>query len=338
MKADINEQQPVKATVILLTYRQKDTVCRSMESLLGQECRYAYEILVADDGSDDGTRELCEEYAGRYPGLIRMLPSAPNKGLVDNYFDAVLEAKGEYVADCAGDDEWLEPRRLERQIEALDVDAGLSAVCCDVEVYDGRSGSSKINRGSLFRNADESLPVRASGRDVTVGALNSVDGLPFVLSGALYRKGGIIEVLDRNPEMLRCHEGGVEDIPVISALGVCGDVLHLPFAGYRYHVEGETLSNNLSLEKEYWFYARVSSMVRRLGVHYGLSARDQVDFFLSKFKYMAYLAARQKDGRIESDFRRRVSEWGLPLPIKVRIRMMLLRLRLLMSKRGANSE
>lgn len=338
MKADMNEAQAVKATVILLAYRQKDTVGRAIESLLRQDCRYAYEILVADDGSTDGTREVCEEYAGRYPDLIRMLPPAPNKGLVDNYFDAMSAAKGEYVADCAGDDEWLEPKRLELQIEALDADAGLSAVCCDVEVYDGRSGSSKINEGSLFRHADQSLPVRVSGRNVTVGALNSVDGLPFVLSGALYRRAGILEMLDRNPDMLRCHDGGVEDIPVISALGMSGDVLHLPIVGYRYHVEGETLSNNLTSEKEYWFYARVSSMVRRLGREYGLSASDQSDFFRSKIKYMAYLAAKLKSKRIETDLKRRVAEWGLPLPIKVRIRLMLLRLKLLMGKKEPNSD
>lgn len=88
------------ATVILLCYKQESTIRRAIESVLRQRCRYSYEILVADDASPDATRRICEEYATRYPETVRMLPPAPNKGLVDNYFDAVLASRGKYVADC----------------------------------------------------------------------------------------------------------------------------------------------------------------------------------------------------------------------------------------------
>ena len=100
-----------KVSVIVICYNQRDTISRALDSVLAQEdCDY--EVIIGDDASADGTREVCEEYARRYPGRVRLMPAAPNKGVVDNYFDCFDAARGEYVADCAGDDYWLGTRRL----------------------------------------------------------------------------------------------------------------------------------------------------------------------------------------------------------------------------------
>lgn len=332
---EVAEGNRIYATIILLTYQQRHTVKKAMESLLAQECDFRFEILVADDGSSDGTREICEGYAMRYPDLIRIMPAQPNKGLVDNYFDAVQRARGLYVTDCAGDDEWIDSGRLRKQIEALDADGSLSAVFCDVVAYDSSTGVSHVKKSSLFSHGEVSEGRRFSGSDVLRRALDSVDSLPFVLSGALYRRKPIVEALERYPEVMRCHDGGVEDIPVICALGASGDVMYLPFMGYRYYVGGESLSNNLSVGKAYGFCAGVSSMVRRLGKHYGLSPSDQKDFFKAKFVYMAGLSRLSGDSSLADDLKLRVAEWDMPLPVKARLHLLLLRLR---SKWGRKSE
>ncbi len=320
-----NDASPVVATVILLCYNQKDTVARAIESLLRQECPYRYEILVADDCSEDGTTEICREYAARFPDIFRMLPREKNKGLIDNYFDAVKAARGAYVADCAGDDEWLDSRRLRLQIEALDADKTLSAVTCGVEVCHTADGRRDISRGSVFKGDDDKA-LRAEGPDVLKGTLDSVAGLPFVLSGALYRREPVVRTLDESPGILRCHDGGVEDIPLLCVLAKAGDVLSLPIVGYRYYIDGESISNNLSYEKQYRFYASVSSMVRRLGEYYGFTPQDQIDFFRAKFLYMASLARLSGNKALASDLKRRCREWGMPLPLKARLHLLLLRL------------
>ncbi|MDE6649425.1 MAG: glycosyltransferase [Muribaculaceae bacterium] len=321
----MDSSSPVTATVILLTYRQKDTVARAMESLLRQECPYRYEILVADDGSPDATREICAQYAAIYPDIIRMMPESPNKGLVDNYFDAVEAAEGRYVADCAGDDEWLDPMRLQRQIDALEADASLSAVCCDVEVLNTADGSSEVTAGKVYEGSG--TPEFADGATVLKGALDSESGLPFILSSALFRREPLMALLRTHPEVVRCHDGGVEDIPVISALGASGGVLRLPFVGYRYYIDGESLSNSRSDERQYRFTARVSDMVRRLGDFYGMEPKDQITFFNAKFSYMAGLARRANDPALAADLKRRLPLWRLPLPLKARLNLLLLKLK-----------
>jgi glycosyltransferase involved in cell wall biosynthesis len=77
-------------SVIVVTYNQHDSIARTLDSILMQKCRLPIEIVVGDDASTDSTRAVCEDYVRRYPHIVRLMPAAPNKGVVDNYFDCLL--------------------------------------------------------------------------------------------------------------------------------------------------------------------------------------------------------------------------------------------------------
>lgn len=319
----VSDPRDLRATVILLCYNQESKIRAAMESVLRQRCPYRFEILVADDDSSDRTRVICEEYAARYPGIVRLLPPHPNKGIVDNYFDAVLNARGEYVADCAGDDRWEDPDRLRRSIEALDADASLSVVFTDtVLVRENVDGSET----ALRIMGDEVLPERVAGKDILLRVLNHTTALPYVLSSALFRRSPVVDALSATPDILRCHAAGVEDVPLIAFLATKGDALHLPVVGYRYYIGGESASNNLSAQKDYRFVAGITSMVRRLGKHYGLKPSQQHDHFREKFNYMAAQVRRSGDRTLMTDFNARLREWPFSLPLRGRIHLLLSRL------------
>jgi cellulose synthase/poly-beta-1,6-N-acetylglucosamine synthase-like glycosyltransferase len=71
---EISFSPPVEPVVSVLvqTYQQKDFIKECLDSILMQETTFEYEILVGDDGSTDGTREICQQYAENYPGKIRL--------------------------------------------------------------------------------------------------------------------------------------------------------------------------------------------------------------------------------------------------------------------------
>ncbi|MDE7510288.1 MAG: glycosyltransferase, partial [Muribaculaceae bacterium] len=224
----MGDDKRVKATVILLCYNQEKTVRRAMDSLLRQTCGYTFEILVADDGSTDATRDICSEYSVKYPERVRMLPRVPNKGIVSNYFDAVEAARGEYVADCAGDDEWIDASRMEKQIRALDENPCVMVVSSKVETYDTFTREKRTLSGCMMSEDDTAKKNYFSGESVMKALFNHTDSLPYVLSSALYRKAPVMRILREKPDILRCHDGGVEDVPLIAALAAAGDVLYLP--------------------------------------------------------------------------------------------------------------
>ncbi len=83
-------------SVIILTYNQQHTVAQAIESVLAQNTPdYCVEIVIGDDGSTDATRDICSGYAARYPERIRLMPEAPNKGVVRNYFDTLEACRGD---------------------------------------------------------------------------------------------------------------------------------------------------------------------------------------------------------------------------------------------------
>ncbi|MDE6558271.1 MAG: glycosyltransferase, partial [Muribaculaceae bacterium] len=197
----------IKASIIILTYNQAATIGRAIESVLRQRPPYPYEIIIADDNSTDRTREIAESYAAQHPSIIRILPPHQNLGLVGNYFHALSQCRGEYIGDCAGDDEWLDETRMARQIEILDSDPGISVVFTDVEEY--RIDSD----GNLTSDLHSSNPQRKRwmrplipGREILLATLNHTTSLPLTLSAALYRKSIIERQLRISPHTVKMEE------------------------------------------------------------------------------------------------------------------------------------
>ena len=115
-------------SVLVQTYQHKDFIGECLDSILMQETTFEYEILIGEDGSVDGTREICIEYANKYPEKIRLFLHHPENKIsvlnnITGNFNALYNfysAKGKYIAFCEGDDKWGDPLKLQRQVEFLE--------------------------------------------------------------------------------------------------------------------------------------------------------------------------------------------------------------------------
>lgn len=127
-------------SVIVITYNQELTIGRTLESILHQRCHLPLEIIIGEDASIDGTRKICETYAERYPEVVKLMEKAPNKGIMDNYFDCLLACKGKYIADCAGDDYWTDPEKLEKEVRILEREPDVTLVHTAWQYLDEQTG------------------------------------------------------------------------------------------------------------------------------------------------------------------------------------------------------
>jgi glycosyltransferase involved in cell wall biosynthesis len=99
-----------------------------LDSVLSQRVNFPWEIIVGEDESTDGTREICIEYAKRYPNLIKLfLRSRKDVIYVNgkptgryNMIENIKAARGKYIALLEGDDFWLDPFKLQKQVDFLD--------------------------------------------------------------------------------------------------------------------------------------------------------------------------------------------------------------------------
>lgn len=101
------------------------------------------EILIHDDASTDGTDDIIREYTAKYPDLIFPLYEEVNQyaqigiGRMDlfNY----LRAKGKYIAYCEGDDYWIEPHKLQKQVDFLETHPDYSICFHACRIFDTRT-------------------------------------------------------------------------------------------------------------------------------------------------------------------------------------------------------
>ncbi len=303
------------ASIILLAYNHENSIARAIESILAQKCRYPFEILIADDASTDHTRKIAQLYAERYPDIIRMMQPAPNKGVVDNYFDTLAQCHGRYISDCAADDFWLDTSLLQTEINKLDEDPTLSVVFPDVAENGVRLHSQMPQYSTWMRT-------RVSGDEILLGTLNNTNALPYQLSAALYRKSCLLNVLNDAPHIVRNPDCGVEDLPIIAALASQGDAAYIPLIGYYYTIDDTvTLSNNLTPAKAFRFYSRLLAFTPTLARYYNIPLQQLKKHYHHKYRYIAAMAQKAGDRSALPILRNIRKAWSpMRAPLRSRIR------------------
>lgn len=114
-------------SICVQTYKHVNYIEQCLESILEQKTNFEYEILLGEDNSSDGTREICIEYAKKHPNKIRLfLHHDQNKISVNsirtgnfNAFYNFFQATGKFIAFCEGDDFWTDPEKLQIQTDFL---------------------------------------------------------------------------------------------------------------------------------------------------------------------------------------------------------------------------
>ena len=115
----VREQTRPLVTTAIVSYNQKDYIAGAIESALAQRGDFKHEILIADDGSTDGTAETAAMYARRHPDAIRCIGGRQNVGISENFKRCFKEARGEFVAILEGDDFWPSERNLDKKVRFL---------------------------------------------------------------------------------------------------------------------------------------------------------------------------------------------------------------------------
>lgn len=207
-------------SVIVLTYNQEKTISKAIESILQQTDAPAYEIIIGDDCSVDNTRAICMEYQDKYPEIIRIMPASPNKGLVDNYFYCLSQSRGRFIADCSGDDYWIDKMKLHREYDAIIANPDVSLV------YSGIEGRPVI------------CTEKKIGIDLLTTLLNSTVVPEVVLSASLYRKSALLGYIDK----IREFNYDCEDFPIYEVLLSGADAIALEGAVLHYNVDDKSIT------------------------------------------------------------------------------------------------
>ncbi len=126
------DENPV-VSICVQTYQHVNYIKQCLDGILMQETTFPFEILLGEDASTDGTREICLEYAKKYTDKIRLFSHHRENNIKINgkptgrfnFMYNFYVARGKYIALCEGDDYWIDPFKLQKQVDFLEKNTGV---------------------------------------------------------------------------------------------------------------------------------------------------------------------------------------------------------------------
>lgn len=115
-----DNQRPL-VSICSTTYNREKYIGQAIDSWLAQKTNFNFEIVISDDCSTDNTVQIIEDYILKNPQIrFKLLKSEENQGFVRNSVKVYESAEGKYIAQCDGDDYWIDPLKLQKQVDFLE--------------------------------------------------------------------------------------------------------------------------------------------------------------------------------------------------------------------------
>lgn len=137
----------VTVDILMPAYNLERYIAQAIESVLMQKTTYSYRLLIGEDGSQDCTREIVQDYMRRFPDKISGILYEQNVGMRENYRTLLTSAIAKYVFILDGDDYWTDENLIQNHVDYLEEHKEDIAILCN---------SRSVNE---FGEPDESLNV-----------------------------------------------------------------------------------------------------------------------------------------------------------------------------------
>ena len=236
-------------TVIVPVYNVLQYLPECVESLLGQTFQ-DFELLLLDDGSDDGSGALCDRYAQEHPN-VRVLHQ-PRSGVAETRNRGVTESQGEYIVFVDSDD-FVDRRYLETLYEAAATYRADLAASGHLNVIEGRRPPAVRQ----MRRAPEIISTEEAYRRILLG-----DGINSAVWANIYRRSVL--------ENVRFPAGEIyEDSAVVSQiLDNCGAIVFCDYAGYFYRRRRGSIVHSQMSEEHFISVRNAKRLFDHVQAHY----------------------------------------------------------------------
>lgn len=312
--------QPL-VSICTTTYNHAKYLRQTLDSFLSQQCNFPFEILVHDDVSTDGTIDILQEYAQRYPDIVKPLFEEENqysKGVPINETFNFPRAQGKYIAFCEGDDYWCDPTKLQRQIDHMESDPTCTFCFTNGYIHDENG----VNPDREF------LPYYESERPYYTGKsaryeLADIARLTFIpMAGVVFR----VDALRSLPDtfLKPCEHGDLRMKLFLTAAGHAW-YEHVFGCVYRENVSGSAMQiwKKEKRDKLYRRCATVVEMVEDVNQFSGGRAQEAL-YEAVRDHYLWVMAHNAPDLRALTTGQVGRVFWKLPLKEKLRCSMRLM--------------
>lgn len=182
-----------RISVIIPVYNVKDYIKECVDSILAQEY-IDYEIILIDDGSTDGSENVCDEYSSTYKFIE--VHHQENQGLSRARNQGIRMAKGEYVLFVDSDD-YISKGSLLKILETLEEDPGVDVIFLDGSKVYSHKRTTPFNEGYIKRklykrNRNDALAHLARLNKYPGSACSKLIKISLIIENSLYFVPGML--------------------------------------------------------------------------------------------------------------------------------------------------
>ena len=125
----MEDTRPVIVSIRCTVYNHELYLRDCLEGFVMQKTSFRFEAIVHDDASTDRSAAIIKEYAEKYPDIIKPIYETENQySKHDGSLGRIMTeaCRGKYIAFCEGDDYWIDPLKLQKQVDFLEYNTDYS--------------------------------------------------------------------------------------------------------------------------------------------------------------------------------------------------------------------
>lgn len=139
INTELKSEEQILVTICCTAFNQEKFIRQCLEGFVMQKTTFRFEAIVHDDASTDNTAIIIKEYAAKYPHIIKPIFETENQYSKHNgSLRRIMRAnmRGKYIANCEADDYWIDPYKLQKQIDILESDPQVTMVYTSFKTVD----------------------------------------------------------------------------------------------------------------------------------------------------------------------------------------------------------
>lgn len=239
-------------SVKMITYNHAPFIAQAIEGVLQQKTNFPFELVIGEDCSTDGTREIVFEYQKKYPDVIRVITSDQNIGMKKNGYRTIKACRGKYIAFCEGDDYWHHPEKLQKQVDYLERHPECSMLFGDCDVLDVRTA--KIKKNINYTKGYQS--------SIALSTKQIIEDEKMVkwTCTVMARRDLIEKIIESDPYLHQSEHFLMGDTQLWAELALVSEVTYMPETWATYRILDESVSNSKDVKKRLKFWISVTEM------------------------------------------------------------------------------
>lgn len=143
--------------ILMPTYNKSKLIKEALNSVLNQVTSYKYELIISDDNSKDGSWEICEEFAQKYPNIITLMRNPFNEGCLSNTLKCYKKTTSKYFTVLDPDDKWIDLNLVENALNFLNKNQDIFLYFENTLIENGNEKSNYLDAESGITSLDDQI-------------------------------------------------------------------------------------------------------------------------------------------------------------------------------------